>query len=137
MLHVEINRINCFAFLCPKMQSGDFAFVVGWKGVFETMFSEKMKKIDDVVFFLSKKNENAKNGKKLVNPFRRSQKQSWNLQIMILYHFLMWLNNRKKNFEKASILHHLATLQSPIPTCFQRGQKTVDSVDFYRFFEKK
>ena len=77
------------------MQSGDFAFDVGWKGVFETMFSEKMKKIDDVVFFLSKKNENAKNGKKLVNPFRRPQKQSWNLQIMILYHFLMWLNNRK------------------------------------------
>ena len=118
------------------MQSGDFAFVVGWKGVFQTMFSEKMKQNDDVVFFLSKKNENAKNDKKVENPFHRTQKQLWNLQITILYHFLMSLNNRKKNFEEASFLHHLATLQSPVPTCFQKGQKSVDSVDFYRFFQK-
>ena len=119
------------------MQSGDFAFVVGWKSMFEIMFLEKMKKIDDVVFFLSRENENSKNGKKVVNPFHRSQKPSRNLQIMILYQFWMWFNNRKNFFEEASILHHLATLQSVVPTCFQKGQKTVDSVDFYRFLEKK
>ena len=42
------------------MQSGDFAFVVGWKGVFQTMFSERMKKIDDDVFFFIKEKRKRK-----------------------------------------------------------------------------